>query len=304
VGAFINGWNHVVGSYNSLDNSVNLYLNGKLVKSQIITTSAGQTSNLLYIGRPTQGGWNFFTGDIALTKIYDRALTELEVAQNYNATSGRFGTPMVMDASLKLLLDAGSPTSYPGSGSTWTDLSGNSNNVTLYNSPTYSTLNGGMLTFNGSYGLTTSTSVLSSTAYTKMAWFRFAGLGGPNNIISGNGEDHAFWGGNSTKLRAGHQNTGFVALQSITDLVPNVWFFGAVSFNTTTGWKLYLNGKLEATSSNTTTFTGVGNIEIGGFAGAGNYLNGDIAIAGVYNRVLTDAEIQQNFNADRARFGI
>jgi len=213
-------------------------------------------------------------------------------------------SPNVITNGLVLCLDAANIKSYSGSGSTWTDLSGNGNNVTLFNFPAYSTLNGGMLTFNGSYGVTSSTSVLSSTAYTKIAWFRFAGLGGANNIMSGNGGDHAFWGGNSTKLRAGHQNTGYVALESTTNLVVNTWYFGAVTFNTTTGWKLYLNGILEATSSNTTTFNGVGNIEIGGFGGAANLLYGNVAIASVYNRVLTDVEIQQNFNVMRGRFGL
>jgi len=186
---------------------------------------------------------------------------------------------------------------------TWTDLSGNSNNVTLYNSPTYSTLNGGKLTFNGSYGVTSSTSVLSNTAYTKTAWFRFAGLGSANNIISGNGGDHAFWGGTRSALCAGH-NGSYYTVQSTTVLKENTWYFGAVTFNTSTGWRLYLNGKLEAISFDLTTFNGNGNIEIGGFGGAANLMNGDMAIANVYNRVLTPDEIIQNYNAMRGRFGV
>jgi len=183
VGAFINSWNHVVGSYNSLDNSVNLYLNGKLVKSSIITTSAGQTSNLLYIGRPTQGGWNFFTGDIGLAKIYDRALTATEVAQNYNATSGRYEyTRPVLDSSLMLYLDASQVTSYSGTGSTWTDLSGNSKNYTLTNSPTYSFNNGGVITFAGASSQYTTNSVAlydanSFRSYTMSLWVYPTGAG-------------------------------------------------------------------------------------------------------------------------------
>lgn len=49
----------------------------------------------------------------------------------------------------RLALDTGNASSYPGSGSSWFDLSGNSNTVTLYNSPTYSSSNGGTLSFNG-----------------------------------------------------------------------------------------------------------------------------------------------------------
>ena len=50
---------------------------------------------------------------------------------------------------LALCLDAANSKSYPGSGSTWTDLSGNGNNATLTNGPTYSSANGGSIVFDG-----------------------------------------------------------------------------------------------------------------------------------------------------------
>jgi hypothetical protein len=52
-----------------------------------------------------------------------------------------------VSAGLQLYLDAGNPASYPGSGSTWTDLVA-AKAFTLYNSPTYSSNNGGYLNFN------------------------------------------------------------------------------------------------------------------------------------------------------------
>ena len=58
------------------------------------------------------------------------------------------GAPVV-DSSLQLWLDAGQTTSYPGTGTTWTDLSGNNNTGTLTNGPTYSSANGGSLSFDG-----------------------------------------------------------------------------------------------------------------------------------------------------------
>jgi len=59
-------------------------------------------------------------------------------------------SPSVVSAGLVMYLDAGNVLSYPGTGNTWFDLSPNSNNGTLINSPTYSTANGGSILFNGS----------------------------------------------------------------------------------------------------------------------------------------------------------
>ena len=58
------------------------------------------------------------------------------------------GKPIVTDG-LVLCLDAANPKSYPGSGTTWTDLSGNGNNGTLVNGVGYNSDNGGSLSFDG-----------------------------------------------------------------------------------------------------------------------------------------------------------
>jgi len=60
-----------------------------------------------------------------------------------------FQAPAIVTGSLKLYLDAANPSSYPGSGSLWTDLSGNNNNVTLINNPTFNNGNGGSFYTNG-----------------------------------------------------------------------------------------------------------------------------------------------------------
>ena len=88
---------------------------------------------------------------------------------------------------------------------------------------------------------------------------------------------------------------------STTTLSLNTWYCGAVTFNTTNGWRLYLNGTQEATSVSTTAFTGTGDIQLGRYQTGNNY-TGRIAIAQVYNRVLSGAEILQNYNAQKSRF--
>ena len=62
---------------------------------------------------------------------------------------GAFAGPEIAESGLVLALDAGNLKSYPGSGTTWTDLSGGGNTGTLTNGPTYSSANGGSLVFDG-----------------------------------------------------------------------------------------------------------------------------------------------------------
>jgi len=63
---------------------------------------------------------------------------------------GRAHSPSLVMNGLILCLDAGNTKSYPGSGTTWTDLSGNGNNGTLTNGPTFNSSNGGSIVFDGS----------------------------------------------------------------------------------------------------------------------------------------------------------
>jgi hypothetical protein len=206
-----------------------------------------------------------------------------------------------------LCLDAGNSRSYPGSGTTWSDLSGNGNNGTLTNGPTYNSANYGSIVFAGDDDcvvVNNNASILSSTSYTKIACFYPTSFTTGNNIISGgNSGQHAFWLAGGNKLNAGH-NGSWSTVVSSTTLSLNTWYYGAVTFNTTTGWILYLNGVQEATNTSTTTFTGNGEILVGAYSTGANVFTGRIATTQVYNRALTAAEVQQNFNALRGRFGI
>lgn len=212
----------------------------------------------------------------------------------------------IVSNGLMLNLDAGYLPSYPQNGTSWYDISLSGNNSVLTNGPTFNTSNGGSIVFDGSddyVNVNSGASLLSSVNYTKIAWFYVTNFGTANNIISGGNTGlHAFWLFASNKLNAGH-NGFWNTVVSTTTLSLNTWYCGAVTFNTTSGWKLYLNGTQEATSSSTTTFTGTGDIQIGRYQTGNNY-TGRIAIAQVYNRVLSGAEILQNYNAQKSRFGL
>ncbi|MAO22815.1 MAG: hypothetical protein CMJ25_18860, partial [Phycisphaerae bacterium] len=69
-------------------------------------------------------------------------------------------------------------------------------------------------------------------------------------------------------------------------------------------WKLYLNGELVDTSNSTTTFTGGTTVRISAYNNASNTFNGKIASVNIYNRVLSDDEVLQNYNAIKNRFGL
>jgi hypothetical protein len=147
---------------------------------------------------------------------------------------------------------------------------------------------------------------LNSSAYTKIVWFRPEGACA--NIISGGSDSqHAFWMGNTNHtLYAGHNGSWYIVSyrpNASGDMVDE-WWCGAVTFNSTTGWVLYMNGIQVDTNSSTTTNTGNGIIRIGAYNDADNLFNGDINIVQVYNRVLTADEILQNFNAQKGRFDL
>lgn len=215
--------------------------------------------------------------------------------------------PKIVTNGLLLNLDAAQLRSYPGSGTTWTDLSGNSNNSVLTNGPTFNSSNGGSIVFDGVNDyvvVNNNANILNKTAYTKAVWFRISSFSTNNNLISGdNASQHAFWLFGSPYLQSGH-NGSYSLVVSTTSLSLNTWYFGAVTFSTTSGWVLYVNGVSESTNASTTTYTGNDLLLIGAYVAASNLLTGRIACAYVYNRALSSTEILQNYNAVKSRFGL
>ena len=104
------------------------------------------------------------------------------------------------------------------------------------------------------------------------------------------------------KLNAGH-NGAWNTVVGATSLSLNTWYFAAVTYSDSTGWKLYLNGREDGTSASTTTFTGNQEISIGSYSTSNNF-TGRIASVQVYNRALTSQEIVQNYNATKKRYGL
>ena len=226
--------------------------------------------------------------------------------------------PYIVLDGLVLYVDAGITLSYPGSGTTWTDINGlgPKNNGTLTNGPTFSSANGGSIVFDGvdDYVLVNKTLMADAPAGTFDIWFNLATTAGSayyavSNILIGkpSGPDNAFgFSPNTGKL--------MLRLGNATNLISSVsvntgsWQLGQGVWDST-GMSIYLNGSLVASvaASGLTWFGGttydtvLGRNWVG--SGGGSF-TGNIGSVKVYNRALTSAEITQNYNAVKSRFGL
>lgn len=84
-----NTWYYILGTYNG--QTASIYVNGILSNSNNVVLSIDSVGNSFLIGRYPFGGSRNFTGNISNIQIYNRALSDSEVLQNYNALRGRFG---------------------------------------------------------------------------------------------------------------------------------------------------------------------------------------------------------------------
>lgn len=211
--------------------------------------------------------------------------------------------PKITSNGLVACWDAGNAVSYPGSGTTWSDLSGNSNAATLTNSPTFSS---GALNFNGSnqyapigttgfpYGSSAGTLSVWTKTNTIAAGFRF--------IISygtAATSQSRFLGINGTTYYFG----GYANDITASGVPLNTWF-NMVGVYSGTAASMYINGNLVSGPTAKTWNTVATNAQIGRQTNNTEYWNGSVAVALVYNRALSDLEIKQNFNAVRGRFGV
>lgn len=209
-------------------------------------------------------------------------------------------------SNLTMYLDASNSSSYSGSGSTWYDISGNSADITLTGSPTYTAGTPSYFTFNGTSqaGLGSKTGVLSNNEYTKSVWF-YLNAYNDNNLSSSNAGGHFIFMAGSNRIYCGHTDWPvYTAYPSTATFSLNTWYYVALTFDTTNGMTLYINGAQDSTyTANKSAFTGDGSTNIATFNGTGNWLQGRISKAFFYNKRLTATEILQNYNSTKAEFG-
>ena len=214
---------------------------------------------------------------------------------------------------LVLCLDANFTCSYPKASTTWYDLSGNGNDGSLVNGPTFDSGNGGSIVFDGTNDSITSTAPLSSgeDTYTIESFWKTDEL-----------KTQVIWEQNTSTLQIGTrvcmillnrgvggfngQNADF---HSSVPYSINTWYHWVITVDNTLSTnkvKVYVNGNLYAQGNPSNTLnTGADSAAIGHkIPSSSEEFNGDISIVRVYNKTLSSDEVLQNFNAQKARFGL
>lgn len=286
----------------------------------IIATRLTNTGNLLINGNldeVTQATISTSADTIYATLFDEVSNTNSSIARRDSANgtvqiSGIFdeftGAPIV-DSSLTMWLDFGQAASYPGSGATVYDLSSSgSADITLYNSPTFNTYDGGGAEyFNGTnqYGLGAGTP-LGLTAYTKSFWVKLSSYSGNNNTVSSFNGGHFCFFATTNKIHCGHSDwPNYLAFPSNTTFSLDTWYHIGLSFDTVNGMDLFINGALDSKFNvYLTPVPGTGQVDLACFNAGNNLLTGSISQVMIYNRVLTGDEIYQNFNALRRRYNL
>jgi len=215
--------------------------------------------------------------------------------------------PRIVTNGLIVSLDAADRNSYPGSGTSWSDLSGNNNNGTLVNSPTFSSANGGSIVFNGTNQYVTDTINIANTAFTIICWVY-------SNVTPTSDTVFSIGTGAATR-QALHlrmvTNTSFLFglynddLSATVTGVTGVW--NCLADTLTTGFvqSIYQNGIFNTSRTAGGYYTGNTTCNIGRWANdSAEYVNGNIPIVQVYNRALSATEIQQNYDAQKSRFNL
>ena len=223
-------------------------------------------------------------------------------------------SPKTVTNGLVLSLDAANTKSYPKSGTTWTDLSGNSNTGTLTNGPTFSAGNMGDIVFDGVDDYisgTNNSSLQLLNDLTIGAWVKLGSGGNASQGIfekmininySGYGitrQDDYF------KFWTGGGGTFAYTNSNITYSSGNNWYY-VVGRRMAGNNRLFINSILQ-TDSQSPPLSDSGEVYVIGryYSNIANfYFVGNIAQTSLYNRALTDAEILQNYNATKSRFGL
>jgi hypothetical protein len=215
----------------------------------------------------------------------------------------------VVTTGLQLYLDAGNASSYSGSGTAWNDLSGNGRNGTLTNGPTYSATNGGSIVFDGSNDFVQCTGSLTVTAATFVTWIRRNGTQGQyDGIFFSRGTSVTGINFQSSNLLGYHWNgtTNTYLWNSGLTIPDATWCMIALSVTSTaaTAYLCQTSGITTATNTVSHGSSVLDDIKLALDDVASRYFNGNIAIAQLYNIALSAGQVSQNFQADRARFGV
>lgn len=223
------------------------------------------------------------------------------VTTNFQATKG------IVQDGLVLNVDPAVASSYPKSGTNWTDIKNNLTG-TLTNGASFDKSNGGTIITDGTDDYVTfgDESSLNLQNLTMSCWFKFTGLGSSpdagifGKIHSSTGyKGYMFWyGGGHARFYARGATRISYAMSS------NQWCSLVGTYDSTT-FKYYFNGSLVGSSTQTVTIDASSqDFYIGNYGHANRTIGGEFGPVHLYNRALTAAEVSRNYNVMRHRFGI
>ena len=281
------------------------------IQSSMNTELLGSESGLVAYYNCNQGisnavntGISTLNNETSLLSTYNGTMSNFALSgQTSNWVVGKLEALVPMN-NLKLYVDAGKPRSYSGSGSIMTDLSPSGNNMTLYNSPTYSSANGGNLSFNGSNNYLVSNSsspITGASPRTVCIWYNpttitnasgslfWTGLSGVSYTTYGIGfvgGKYQFWGNNSDVTDANLAPTA------------NSWNFIAAAYGGGTSVYQYLNGVGNLNTISNTLNTAAGAFV---FSRDANGFNGKLASIMIYDRMLSKLELDKIYNNMKLR---
>lgn len=304
-----NTWYHIVATHRSSDTLNSLYVNGVLenttTRSISYTTSAQTTIGVFYTSNSLH-----FLGNMTNVRSYNRALSQSEVLQNYYGGS-------IVTSGLTLAVDAGNLVSFQnGSGSTFSLVG--SYTGTLTNGVSYTTGNGGGWSFDGTNDyITLGTQNFISSDFTLNIWFNTStnsvkehylfsfGYNNTNSlVIAIDTQVLSGFASMSAYYNVGGVVTGRVITSSNFSNTSLIHF----CFTRNSGINTcYING-VPQTSRIFTESVSFGSFVYDiGWATQRNkstaYFQGNIYTTYIYNRALSAAEVAQNFNAQKRRFG-
>jgi hypothetical protein len=308
------GWYNITVTWGGTNDN-KLYMNGALVMSST-AYSIAKPPIWYFAG----GSYNAQAIRLQTIQAYNKILTQAEVLQNHHKGN-------IVTDGLVLSVDAGNIVSYESGSTTTYNLSGSSSSTTqgiltvnmsgsLINGTGYDSGNGGSWVFDGvdDYISVPDNAVLNFTGsvnLTSEVWIKFNqykdisfvnakgdGGGGANNynyFFIGTNTSFYFRFSDGTTT----QNSPFITQTNL----PTGFWGHVVGVLDTTAIRLYLNG-VEIGTATTRTINPKANNSSFLISSPSYALNGSVATSRIYNRALTAAEIQQNFNAQRSRFGI
>ena len=282
------------------------------------TTSYGVPSGFTLLGTNINASVGFFRtsgfndnefvniANILLESNYNNA-PDASTGLTSNGYWNSYTGILIPTNGLTLYVDAGLNLSYSGSGTQWYDLSGNNNTGTLQNSPTYSSSDGGVLTFNGSQYISFSSPTnipIGNSNYTISVWFNPNSLGsnglvGWGNWGSGN-QVNAFRLGSSNLLNYWWGND----LAASASISTNTWYNAIARFDGTNR-QIWVNNVMigQDNPGSSHNVPNADNMKIG-TTNNGEYFNGKISNVEIYNRSLSDSEIGIIFDNLKSRFGL